>query len=108
MSQDLAAIFDADLGEEIAALRDSVRRFARDNIAPQAAAIDREDRFPRALWPAMGALGLPGMGRRQVERHITGIDLDDIVDQQHLHHAQHINRPGGMLGEHQRIEGEMP
>jgi len=61
MSQDLAAIFDADLGEEIAALRDSVRRFARDNIAPQAAAIDREDRFPRSLWPAMGALGLHGI-----------------------------------------------
>ena len=61
MSQDLAAIFDADLGEEVAALRDSVRRFARDNIAPQAAAIDREDRFPRTLWPAMGALGLHGI-----------------------------------------------
>jgi isovaleryl-CoA dehydrogenase len=61
MGQDLAAIFDADLGEEIAALRDSVRKFARDRIAPIAADIDREDRFPRALWPAMGALGLHGI-----------------------------------------------
>ena len=61
MGQDLAAIFDADLGEEIAALRESVRKFARDRIAPIAADIDREDRFPRALWPAMGALGLHGI-----------------------------------------------
>ena len=49
------------LGEEIEALRSSVRRFARERIAPRAAAIDRENAFPRDLWPQLGALGLLGI-----------------------------------------------
>jgi isovaleryl-CoA dehydrogenase len=61
MSADLAAIFDADLGEDVAMLRQSVRKFADERIAPLAATIDREDSFPRHLWPEMGALGLHGI-----------------------------------------------
>ncbi|WP_281431833.1 isovaleryl-CoA dehydrogenase [Rhizobium setariae] len=61
MSMDLAAIFDADLGEDIGALRQTVRKFADDKIQPVAADIDRDDRFPRHLWPEMGALGLHGI-----------------------------------------------
>ncbi|MFK0386148.1 isovaleryl-CoA dehydrogenase [Agrobacterium sp. NPDC090273] len=61
MSSNLAAIFDADLAPEIAALRESVRAFADDRIAPHADAIDREDKFPRQLWPEMGRLGLHGI-----------------------------------------------
>ena len=49
------------LGEEIDALRDMVRRFAQDRIAPQAAAIDTSNEFPAPLWQEMGALGLLGM-----------------------------------------------
>jgi isovaleryl-CoA dehydrogenase len=54
-------MLDFDLGEEIDALRDSVRAFAADRIAPIAAEIDRSDEFPRHLWPEMGALGLHGI-----------------------------------------------
>jgi len=54
-------MLDHDLGEEIGALRDSVRAFAADRIAPIAAEIDRTDEFPRHLWPEMGALGLHGI-----------------------------------------------
>jgi len=61
MTSDLSAIFDADLGEDIALLRRSIRKFADDRIAPIAAEIDRDDRFPRHLWPEMGALGLHGI-----------------------------------------------
>jgi isovaleryl-CoA dehydrogenase len=61
MSMDLAAIFDADLGEEIGALRESVQQFAADRIAPLAMGIDRDDKFPRQIWPEMGALGLHGI-----------------------------------------------
>jgi len=50
-----------DHGEEIAMLRESVRGFAADRIAPIAAEIDRTDEFPRHLWPEMGALGLHGI-----------------------------------------------
>src|SRR3569832_2453083 len=52
---------DFDHGEDIAALRDSVRQFAQAEIAPHAAEIDRSDRFPAELWRKMGALGLLGI-----------------------------------------------
>ncbi|SFT97202.1 isovaleryl-CoA dehydrogenase [Mesorhizobium sp. YR577] len=48
-------------GEDIDALRDMVRRFAQDRIAPNAAEIDRSNEFPAHLWAEMGALGLLGM-----------------------------------------------
>ena len=53
--------FDFGLGEEAAMIRETVARFADEQIAPRAEAIDREDRFPRDLWPAMGKLGLLGI-----------------------------------------------
>jgi isovaleryl-CoA dehydrogenase len=52
---------DFDLGAEIDQLRDTVRAFADDEVAPLAAEIDRTDKFPRQLWPKMGALGLHGI-----------------------------------------------
>jgi len=55
------ATLDFDLGPEIDLLRNTVRDFADDRIAPIAAEIDREDRFPVELWPEMGALGLHGI-----------------------------------------------
>lgn len=49
------------LGEDVDALRDMVRRFAQERIAPLAAEIDRSNEFPAQLWAEMGALGLLGM-----------------------------------------------
>ncbi|WP_025770106.1 isovaleryl-CoA dehydrogenase [Thioalkalivibrio sp. HK1] len=49
------------LGEEIEALRESVRRFALERIAPISADIDARNEFPQALWQEMGALGLHGI-----------------------------------------------
>lgn len=49
------------LGEEIDQLRETVRRFARDRIAPVAEETDRKNEFPAHLWLEMGALGLLGM-----------------------------------------------
>ncbi len=55
------------LGEDIEALRDSVARFARDEIAPRAAEIDRSNDFPMDLWKSMGDLGLHGITVPEVD-----------------------------------------
>jgi isovaleryl-CoA dehydrogenase len=52
---------DFALGETADMLRETVRHFARDHIAPRAEAIDRENTFPRDLWPKLGELGLFGV-----------------------------------------------
>ncbi|MBX9908026.1 MAG: isovaleryl-CoA dehydrogenase [Beijerinckiaceae bacterium] len=53
--------FNFDLGETADAIRDTVQSFAQEKIAPRAEAIDRDNQFPRDLWPQMGALGLHGI-----------------------------------------------
>ena len=50
-----------DLGETADMMRDTVMSFASEEIAPLADEIDRSDRFPRELWPRLGALGLLGI-----------------------------------------------
>lgn len=50
-----------NLGEDIDQLRETVRRFAADEIAPRAAQIDESNEFPMDLWEKMGALGLHGI-----------------------------------------------
>ncbi len=55
------SMLDFDLGPEIEALRDSIRRFAAAEIAPRAATIDRDNDFPADLWQKLGAIGLLGI-----------------------------------------------
>ena len=52
---------DHSLGETISLIRDTVRQFSSQEIAPRADEIDRTDSFPRDLWPRLGDLGLLGI-----------------------------------------------
>jgi isovaleryl-CoA dehydrogenase len=61
MIPNAARPFNFDLGESAEMIRDSTREFAEAEIAPRAAQIDRDNQFPRDLWPKMGALGLHGI-----------------------------------------------
>ncbi|WP_058534800.1 isovaleryl-CoA dehydrogenase [Legionella saoudiensis] len=49
------------LGETYDLLRDSVRQFARTEIAPLAAEIDASNTFPNHLWQKLGDMGLLGI-----------------------------------------------
>jgi isovaleryl-CoA dehydrogenase len=53
--------FDFALGEDVDALRETVARFSADQIAPRADEIDRQNEFPRDLWPRLGDLGVLGV-----------------------------------------------
>jgi isovaleryl-CoA dehydrogenase len=49
------------LGDEVDLLRETVRAFASNEIAPRAADIDQSNEFPMDLWVKMGELGLHGI-----------------------------------------------
>lgn len=52
---------DFTLSQEQKMIRDTVREFAEAEIAPHAAALDREERFPLDTFQKMGKLGLMGL-----------------------------------------------
>ena len=60
LANDFPAL-DFDLGETADMLRDSVRSFAADEIAPRAEEIDESNEFPADLWKKMGDLGMLGI-----------------------------------------------
>jgi isovaleryl-CoA dehydrogenase len=83
---------DFDLGETADQLRDTVRSFTADEIAPIAAEIDRDDRFPRELWPRMGALGLHGI---TVEEEFGGSGLGYL---EHVVAMEEVSRGSASVG----------
>src|ERR1700747_2014920 len=83
---------DFDLGADIDQLRNSVRDFAADEIAPLAAEIDRNDTFPRQLWPKMGALGLHGI---TVEEEFGGTGMGYLA---HCVAMEEVSRASASVG----------
>ena len=83
---------DFGLGEEIDALRDTVRGFSADRVAPIAAEIDRTDEFPRHLWPEMGALGLHGI---TVDEELGGAGMGYLA---HCVAVEEVSRASASVG----------
>ncbi len=50
-----------DLGQTADLLRESVREFANQHIAPKADDIDKSNAFPEGMWKKLGDLGLLGI-----------------------------------------------
>jgi len=86
------ASLDFDLGPEIDMLRATVHDFAEDKVAPLAAEIDRSDRFPRELWPQMGALGLHGI---TVEEEYGGAQMGYLA---HCVAMEELSRASASVG----------
>ncbi|CEJ13576.1 Acyl-CoA dehydrogenase [bacterium YEK0313] len=84
--------FDFDLGETADMLRDTVANFARAEIAPRAAEIDRTDQFPMDLWKKFGDLGLLGM---TVEEEYGGTGLGYL---EHCIAMEEISRASASVG----------
>jgi isovaleryl-CoA dehydrogenase len=84
--------FNFDLGETADMLRDSVRAFASEEIAPRADAIDRSNAFPRDLWPQLGKLGVHGI---TVEEEWGGAGLGYL---EHCVAMEEISRASGSVG----------
>jgi isovaleryl-CoA dehydrogenase len=85
---------DSDFGftPELEEIRQQVRRFATEEIAPRAAAIDRSNEFPRDLWPKLGAQGLLGI---TVPERYGGSELGYLA---HVIVMEEISRASGAVG----------
>lgn len=81
-----------NLGETADMIRDTVASFTADRIAPRADAIDRDNEFPRDLWPELGELGLLGM---TVEEEYGGSGLGYL---EHVIAMEEISRASGSVG----------
>ena len=80
------------LGETADQLRQTVRAFANNEVAPIAAEIDKSDEFPRHLWPKMGALGLHGI---TVEEEYGGSGLGYL---EHCIAVEELSRSSAAVG----------
>ena len=83
---------DFGLGSDVEMLRETVRDFTADKIAPIADEIDRSNKFPRELWPQLGALGLLGV---TVEEEYGGAGMGYLA---HCVAMEEISRGSAAIG----------
>jgi isovaleryl-CoA dehydrogenase len=92
MISNTGPMMDFGLGEAADAIRETAQRFSADKIAPLAAQIDRDNEFPRALWPQMGDLGLHGI---TVEEDYGGLGLGYV---EHVVAMEEVSRASASVG----------
>lgn len=80
------------LGETADMLRETVRDFADDEIAPRATDIDAANLFPADLWTKMGDLGLHGI---TVEEEYGGVGMGYV---EHVVAMEEISRASASVG----------
>jgi len=83
---------DVFLGEDIELLRDTVRSFAKEEIAPRAEHIDLDNQFPEDLWQKMGELGLHGI---TIPSEYGGSEMGYLA---HLVVMEEISRASASVG----------
>jgi len=83
---------DFGLGETADMMRETVRRFTSEQITPAAAEIDATNKFPRHLWPQMGALGLHGI---TVEEEEGGLGMGYL---EHAIAMEEVSRGSASVG----------
>lgn len=80
------------LGETADMLRESIQDFASKEIAPRAAEIDRDNTFPKDLWPQLGNMGLLGI---TIEEEFGGAGLGYL---EHVIAMEEISRASASVG----------
>lgn len=80
------------LNEDMEMLRETVKRFAIQEIAPRAHEIDTDNTFPKDLWPKLGELGLLGM---TIPDSLGGSHLGYLA---HVVAMEEISRASGSVG----------
>ncbi|MFC3195563.1 acyl-CoA dehydrogenase family protein [Marinicella sediminis] len=84
--------YDVALNEDLELLRDTVRKFTAEEIAPRAEQIDQDNLFPADLWQKMGDLGLLGM---TVPGEYGGSEMGYLA---HLIAMEEISRGSASVG----------
>jgi len=80
------------LGDDIDALREAVRHFVKQELAPIASQVEQDNEFPAAMWKKLGDLGLHGM---TVSEQYGGTNMGYLA---HMVAMEEVSRGSSAVG----------